>query len=94
MHYGRVLKACRLDARASQEELAHRLHIQQADVSRIENDKKEPTLSLAIKWAQMTGNEDVIAALAIGIDVATIMTEMFNLQVVFINLKALARFMY
>ena len=84
--YGEVFKECRLKRGMTQEELAHRLYIQQADVSRIERNKKEPTLSLAIKWAQVTGSEDVIAALIVGMDALPMLTDIVTttLQMIYL----------
>lgn len=85
VEYGAILKACRERVGLSQEELADRLHIQQADVSRLENNRKEPSISLFQKWVTVTNSQDVLVAFICGIDGMSILTEIMNIAVNFIN---------
>lgn len=85
MEYGAILKACRERVGLSQEELADQLHIQQADVSRLENNRKEPSISLFQSWATVTNSQDVLVAFICGIDGMSILTEIMNIAVNFIN---------
>ncbi len=78
MEYGTILKACRERAGLNQEELAHELHIQQADVSRFENSKKEPSMGLFQKWATLTHSQDVLVAFICGIDGLTILANVLS----------------
>lgn len=60
--YGTLLKAFRKSARISQEELAFQLHVSQSDISKIENNTKEPVLSTVMQWVQLTGTQEAMAA--------------------------------
>lgn len=86
MKYGGVLRACRERIGLSQEELAHRLHIQQADISRIENGRKEPNIGLFQKWAMVTNSQDVLVAFICGVDGLAIMTDILNVATGFISI--------
>ena len=85
MEYGSILKACRERKGLSQEELAHALHIQQADVSRLENNRKEPSISLFQNWATVTGSQDVLVAFICGIDGISILTQIMSVTTGFIS---------
>lgn len=78
MNYGRVLKEARQQAGYNQSQFAEKLHLGQSDVSKIETDKKEAPFSLIVKWAQLTGSQEAIAALVCGADVASILADMFT----------------
>lgn len=68
MRVGAILKACRSRAGFNQEELAHRLHINQSDVSKYENDTKEPPLSILQAWINNTQTQEVMVAFLCGMD--------------------------
>ena len=68
MRVGAILRACRTRANLNQEELAHKLHINQSDVSKYENDTKEPTISLLHAWTSNTQTQEVMVAFICGID--------------------------
>ena len=68
MRVGAILKACRTRAGLSQEELAYQLHINQSDVSKYENDTKEPSISMFRQWATQTQTQEVLIAFILGID--------------------------
>ncbi|REJ29259.1 helix-turn-helix domain-containing protein [Caldibacillus debilis] len=68
MRFGGILKAARQRAGLSQEELAHRLNINQSDVSKFENDKKVPDVLTFIQWIQQTSAQEVMVAFLYGMD--------------------------
>lgn len=78
LDYGAILRACRKRKGWTQEELAHALHIEQADISRIENDRKEPPMSLFQKWAVVTGSTDVLVAFIAGMDGIAILSTIIS----------------
>lgn len=73
--YGTLLKAFRKSAHISQEELAFQLHLNQSDVSKIENNTKEPVLSTVMQWVQLTGTQEAMAAVICGVDIATVLAD-------------------
>lgn len=85
MKYGAVLRAARERQGLSQEELAHRLHIQQADVSRIENNRKEPSMTLFRDWTTLTQAQDVMVAFICGMDGLSILQNMMTVVTGFIG---------
>ncbi|SIT91515.1 helix-turn-helix domain-containing protein [Edaphobacillus lindanitolerans] len=85
MKYGAVLKAARERHGLSQEELAHHLHIQQADVSRIENNRREPSMSLFRDWTVLTQAQDVMVAFICGMDGLTILQNIMSVVIGFIG---------
>lgn len=78
MKYGSILKACRERAGFNQEELAFRLNINQSDVSKYENDVKEPNISVFHDWTTNTQAMEVLVAFLCGVDGLTIMTEILG----------------
>lgn len=68
MRVGAILKACRIRAELSQEELADKLYINQSDVSKYENDAKEPTISILHSWIMNTQSQEVMVAFLCGFD--------------------------
>lgn len=66
--YGAILKACRTRADLSQEELAHKLHINQSDISKYESGTKEPTISIFQSWMTNTQAQEVMVAFIYGMD--------------------------
>ena len=72
-HFGPVLRAARLRAKLSQEELAARLNYNQSDISKIETDSKEPPSSVLIRWCIETNAMEVLVAYFCGMDGLTIM---------------------
>lgn len=68
MRFGGILKAARQRAGFSQEELAHRLNINQSDVSKFENDRKVPDVLTFIQWIQQTSAQEVMVAFLYGMD--------------------------
>jgi len=76
---GAILKACRTRAGLSQEELAHRLFINQSDVSKYENDTKEPTISMVYAWTTKTQAPEVLVAFLCGVDGLEILQKIVDL---------------
>lgn len=72
MELGEVLRAVRLRARLSQEELAARLFINQSDVSKIENNRKIPDAITFIRWFKAAEAPEICAAMLCGIDPNTL----------------------
>lgn len=68
MAYGAILRACRMRKGLTQEELADVLHMEQADISRIENDRREPMMTLFQRWALATDSSDVLVAFIAGVE--------------------------
>ena len=66
--YGAILRACRLRRGFKQDELAHELHINQSDISKIESGIKEPPLSLVKRWTDLTQAQEVLVAFICGVD--------------------------
>jgi len=56
-----LLRTCRERAKLSQQDLAVRLYIDQAIVSKVENGKLTPSYTLVRQWARATKSEDLIA---------------------------------
>ncbi|WP_211344150.1 helix-turn-helix domain-containing protein [Robertmurraya siralis] len=79
MKFGAILKACRERAGYSQEELAFRLSINQSDVSKIEKDYREPTISLFQAWIQNTQTPEVIVAFLYGMDGISMISQLMPL---------------
>ena len=52
---GAELKRAREEADLSQEEVAHRAHIDRSYLSQLENDKKSPTLDLLFRVCEAIG---------------------------------------
>lgn len=70
---GAILKAVRLRAGLSQEELADRLHYNQSDISKFETGAKEPTATIFLKWFRETNAHEVAVAYLCGLDGLQIM---------------------
>lgn len=72
LEFGSVLRKMRKGASLSQEALAEKLHISRSNVSRLETDDLQLKASDLIKWAKVTENQDLIAAMLLGIDVVVL----------------------
>nr|WP_239094199.1 helix-turn-helix transcriptional regulator [Bacillus sp. B15-48] len=73
------MKACRIRAGISQEDLAARLYINQSDVSKYETDRKEPTMSLFQAWMSNTQTPEIAVAFLYGMDGISIITQLLPL---------------
>ncbi|BAQ11351.1 ARE family transcriptional regulator [Bacillus sp. OxB-1] len=74
MLYGSILRACRERKGWNQEEMAHQLHVNQSDISKYENNVKEPPMSLFQRWAMVTGSQDVLVAFIAGMEGVSILS--------------------
>ncbi len=71
--FGALLRAARVRAGLSQEELAERLNYNQSDISKFETGAKEPTASVFLRWFRETNAMEVAVAYLYGLDGITIM---------------------
>lgn len=78
MKYGAILRACRERAGFNQEEMAFRLNVNQSDVSKYENNAKEPPMSVFQDWAMATQTQEVLVAFLVGIDGLTMLTDILS----------------
>lgn len=78
MDYGAILRACRKRKGWTQEDLAHELNIEQADVSRFENDRRELPMSVFQRWAVATGSQDVLVAFIAGMEGVAILSNILS----------------
>ena|GEM_PF-606218 len=76
--YGAILRACRLRRGFKQDELAHELHINQSDISKIESGIKEPPLSLVKRWTDLTQAQEVLVAFICGVDGLSVMQQVMD----------------
>ncbi|MBW8350738.1 helix-turn-helix domain-containing protein [Bacillus sp. IITD106] len=72
MNLGAVLKKARITAGLSQEELALRIFLPRSTVSKLENNKMVLKAEDLIRWCQITQAQELMVALLIGVDPATI----------------------
>lgn len=79
MKFGAILKACRIRAGFSQEELADKLYINQSDISKYETDRKEPTMSMFQAWMTNTQTPEVAVAFMYGMDGIALIQQMMPL---------------
>jgi len=54
------------------------LHINQSDVSKYENDAKEPTISLLHSWVTNTQSQEVMVAFICGMDGLNILQKIID----------------
>jgi transcriptional regulator with XRE-family HTH domain len=78
MGIGAIMKGCRLRKRFSQEQMAFELNLDQATISRIENDRQEPSLSIVTEWAKVTQSNEVLVAYLFGVDGVVIMQHIIS----------------
>lgn len=78
MKVGAIMRACRVRAGLSQEELADILYVNQSDISKYENDAKEPPVSLFQQWINNTQSAEVMVAFLCGMDGLGIMQNILD----------------
>ena len=71
-NYGPLLREMRKKAGMSQEDVAHELYMSISNVSRLESGKYEVKLADALRWANVTGAQDVFIATLLGVDVTVV----------------------
>lgn len=76
---GAILRATRVRAGLSQEELAERLNYSQSDISKFETGVKEPTASVFLRWFRETNAMEVAVAYLCGLDGITIMQTILSI---------------
>jgi len=76
---GAILRAVRVRAGLSQEELADRLNYSQSDISKFETGAKEPTASIFLRWLRETNAHEVAVAYFCGLDGLTIMQTILSM---------------
>lgn len=69
MEFGQILRSMRKDADMSQEDIAEELHIARSSISKLETDQLELKATDLFRWAKATENQELIAAMILGIDV-------------------------
>lgn len=72
INYGPLLRQMRKQAGMSQEDIAHELYMSISNVSRIESGKYHVKLSDAVRWANVTGAQDVFIATLLSVDVTIV----------------------
>jgi len=77
--FGAIMRAARVRAKLSQEELAARLNYNQSDISKIEGGHKEPTASILFRWFQETNAMEVAVAYFCGMDGLQIMQSILGM---------------
>lgn len=77
--FGAILRAARVRAKLSQEELAARLNYNQSDISKFETGCKEPPASVLLRWFQETNAIEVAVAYLCGMDGLSIMQNILSL---------------
>lgn len=77
---GAIMKASRVRAGLSQEEMAERIGYNQSDVSKFETELKMPAIPTFLRWFEVTNAKEVAVAYIMGMDGLSIMQSI--LQVV------------
>ena len=72
INYGPLLRQMRKQAGMSQEDVAHELYMSISNISRIESGKYHVKLSDAVRWANVTGAQDVFVATLLSVDVTIV----------------------
>lgn len=72
MEIGSVLRKMRKAAGMSQEDVALDLHMSISNISRLESGKYEVKLADALRWANVTGAQDVFVATLLSVDVTIV----------------------
>lgn len=83
MKFGNILKACRERAGFSQEEMAFRMNVTQATVSKYENDKRSMDVPTFIRWFQETSTQEVAVAFLYGMDGVSILQQLLPMMPMF-----------
>lgn len=67
--FSKFLKKTRQDAGFTQEDMAHELHMSISNISRLETGKYELKAIDLLNWVNVTGSQEVLAAMVLGVDV-------------------------
>lgn len=76
--FGSIMKASRVRAGLSQEEMAHRISYNQSDISKFETGAKEPHTSIFLRWVEITNCKEVVVAYLCGMDGIMIMQNLMQ----------------
>jgi len=76
---GAILRAVRVRAGLSQEELANRLNYNQSDISKFETGAKEPSVTTFLRWLRETNAHEVMVAYLCGLDGIQIMQSILGM---------------
>jgi len=63
-----MLKACRVHSGMTQEEIALKMYVNQSDISKFENNMKEPTISIVHSWIVVTQTLHILINLLCGMN--------------------------
>lgn len=69
MDFGSILRKMRKEAGMSQEDMSEELHIARSSISKLERNQLELKAVDLFSWMNTTQSTEIIAALALGIDV-------------------------
>lgn len=78
MSIGKFLRKCRMQSGLNQSELAFELNLNQSDVSKFENDMKEPPTSIFKDWTITTQSVEMGIAFLYGTEILTTVPEIMN----------------
>lgn len=79
MKLGAILKACRVRAGLSQEQIAAKLYISRSNISKLETDQLKLDVPTLIQWANVTNAKEVVVAFLMGVDGVTIMSTILTM---------------
>lgn len=79
MKLGAMLKACRVRAGYSQEQLAEKMYMSRSAISKLETDQQKLDVPTLIQWAHVTNAKEIAVAFIMGIDGVTIMSSIMQL---------------
>ncbi len=79
MQFGPILKALRVKAGMTQEEVAERLNRSRSCVSKFESERKTIDMPTFMQWIQITDGQLAAAAMMYGIDALSIINQVLPL---------------
>ena len=81
MSIGKFLRKCRVQSGLNQSELAFELNLNQSDISKFENDAKEPPISIFKDWTIRTQSMELGIAFLYGTELITAVPDIINTAV-------------
>lgn len=76
MSYGAILKALRVRANLTQQELADKLHRSRSCISKYEKETKTIDMPTFMQWIQITDGQVAAAAMMFGMDALSIINQL------------------
>lgn len=76
MSYGAILKALRVRANLTQQELADKLHRSRSCISKFEKETKTIDMPTFMQWIQITDGQVAAAAMMFGMDTLSIINQL------------------